>query len=128
MVSPPPEHRVLRDLLGVREDLRRARIAAMCRVDVLLHRGHVHRGGAMSKDGSTIVFLTAAPLSNRAINGQPDVYEWHNGHVGMISTGTSPVEDLLRPAIRELVAERSFAPSHRSHMIRTGSQQKFRAL
>jgi hypothetical protein len=48
---------------------------------------------AVSEDGSTIVFTTAEPLSLQAINGQPDVYAWHEGHVGLISDGHSPTPD-----------------------------------
>jgi hypothetical protein len=48
---------------------------------------------AVSDDGSTVVFTTSQPLSPRAINGQPDIYEWHDGQVGMISTGHSPTFD-----------------------------------
>ncbi|HEV3318897.1 MAG TPA: hypothetical protein VG053_04065 [Solirubrobacteraceae bacterium] len=44
---------------------------------------------AISADGSRVVFLTSAPLSTRAVNGQPDVYVWSEGRVGLISSGTS---------------------------------------
>jgi hypothetical protein len=48
---------------------------------------------AVSDDGSTVVFTTAGALSPRAINGQPDIYEWHEGQVSMISTGDSLTGD-----------------------------------
>jgi hypothetical protein len=48
---------------------------------------------AISEDGSTVVFTTSRPLSPRATNGRPDVYEWHDGQVGLISTGASPQAD-----------------------------------
>lgn len=50
---------------------------------------------ALSDDGSTIVFSTAAPLSPRASNGNVNVYVWHEGRVGMISTGLSKTSDEL---------------------------------
>ena len=48
---------------------------------------------AISDDGSTIVFSTAEPLSVRAVNGNTNVYVWHEGRVGMISTGHSQTSD-----------------------------------
>jgi Tol biopolymer transport system component len=48
---------------------------------------------AISDDGSTIVFSTAAPFSSRAVNGNVNVYVWHEGRVGMISTGLSKMSD-----------------------------------
>jgi hypothetical protein len=48
---------------------------------------------AVDEDGSTIVFSTEELLSVRAINGQPDIYEWHEGHVGLISDGHSATPD-----------------------------------
>jgi Tol biopolymer transport system component len=48
---------------------------------------------AISDDGATIVFSTAAPLSPRAVNGKVNVYVWHEGRVGMISTGLSQSAD-----------------------------------
>jgi hypothetical protein len=48
---------------------------------------------AVSDDGSTIVFSTAEPLSPRALNGKVNVYVWHEGRVGMISTGLSQTSD-----------------------------------
>jgi hypothetical protein len=54
---------------------------------------------AVSDDGSTVVFSTARALSPRAVNDQQagqgplDVYEYHDGQVGLISTGHSPTSD-----------------------------------
>jgi hypothetical protein len=54
---------------------------------------------AISEDGSRVVFSSSAPLSEQAINGHADVYEWHKepgrseGRVSLISTGTSVVDD-----------------------------------
>jgi hypothetical protein len=50
---------------------------------------------AASEDGSRIVFTTADPLSPRASNGQPDIYEWDDGSVSLISTGSSVEGDEL---------------------------------
>ncbi len=44
----------------------------------------------ISEDGSRIVFATAEPLSPQAANGLSNVYEWHEGHVSLISSGVSP--------------------------------------
>jgi hypothetical protein len=49
---------------------------------------------AISDDGSTIVFSTSEPLSPRVVSsGTTDVYAWHEGRVGMISTGRSLTSD-----------------------------------
>jgi hypothetical protein len=45
---------------------------------------------AVSDDGSTIVFTTSEPLSASAVNNRPDIYVWHDGQVGLISSGLSP--------------------------------------
>ncbi len=42
---------------------------------------------AMSADGDTVVFLTTEALSPADTNGTSDVYEWHDGHVALISSG-----------------------------------------
>jgi hypothetical protein len=49
---------------------------------------------ALSEDGSQIVFLSAEPLSAKASNGLPNVYEWDEGAVSMVSNGSSPTFDL----------------------------------
>jgi Tol biopolymer transport system component len=41
----------------------------------------------VTADGSTVVFQTDEALSPRDVDGGPDVYSWHNGHVALISDG-----------------------------------------
>jgi hypothetical protein len=48
---------------------------------------------ASDEDGSRIVFTTAEPLSPKASNGQADIYEWDEGRVSLISTGSSTEAD-----------------------------------
>jgi hypothetical protein len=43
----------------------------------------------MSSDGSRVFFGSPDPLLAADVNGKPDVYEWENGHVYLISSGTS---------------------------------------
>jgi hypothetical protein len=43
---------------------------------------------ALSADGSRVFFDTPDPLVPRDANGQRDVYEWENGKVFLISSGT----------------------------------------
>jgi len=52
---------------------------------------------AVSEDGSRIVFLTAEPLSPDAVNGLENAYEWHEGKVSLVSTGSDeqPVNDVV---------------------------------
>jgi hypothetical protein len=52
---------------------------------------------AVSEDGSRIVFTTSGPLSEDASNGLENAYEWHEGKVSLISTGSSiePVDDVV---------------------------------
>jgi hypothetical protein len=50
---------------------------------------------AISEDGSTIFFTSVDNLVPAATNHQPDVYEWHNGTISLISSGTSPYPDYL---------------------------------
>ena len=44
----------------------------------------------MSADGSYVVFQSSAPLLPQDTNGKTDVYQWHDGTVSLISSGTSP--------------------------------------
>jgi hypothetical protein len=63
------------------------------------------RSRAISEDGSKILFTTAEPLSPRAVNGQIDIYEWHEGQVSLISSGTSPEADgypVITPSGRDI--------------------------
>lgn len=60
---------------------------------------------AVSEDGSRIVFSTADPLSPAAINGLTDIYEWHDGAVSLISSGTSVEPDeeaVITPSGRDV--------------------------
>ena len=66
---------------------------------------------AVSEDGSRIVFTTSEPLSPSAINGLPDVYEWHEqpgggeGSVSLISSGSSETPDrgaVISPSGRDV--------------------------
>jgi hypothetical protein len=61
------------------------------------------RTRAVSEDGSRIVFTSAEPLSENAINHSDNAYEWHKepgwseGRVSLVSTGsaTEAVEDVV---------------------------------
>jgi hypothetical protein len=44
----------------------------------------------MSVDGSRIFFDTPDSLVPQAVNGKRDVYEWENGRIYLISSGSSP--------------------------------------
>lgn len=46
----------------------------------------------MSADGSYVFFQTSAALLPQDKNGKLDVYEWHDGTVSLISSGTSPAD------------------------------------
>lgn len=47
-----------------------------------------YRGAsAMSRDGSTYVFQTVQALLPEDVNGTDDVYEWHNGSIGLVTDG-----------------------------------------
>jgi Tol biopolymer transport system component len=48
---------------------------------------------AISEDGARIVFTTARRLSGAVSNGRENVYEWHEGEVSLISTGSAPADD-----------------------------------
>jgi hypothetical protein len=52
---------------------------------------------AVSEDGSRIVFRSAEPLSPAASNGRLNAYEWHEGSVSLVSTGSDeePVEEVV---------------------------------
>ncbi len=43
---------------------------------------------AISEDGTRIVFTTSEPLSPAATNGLENAYEWHEGIVSLVSTGS----------------------------------------
>ncbi len=66
---------------------------------------HVVVTRAVSEDGSRIVFSTAEPLSVSATNGLVDVYEWHEGIVSLISSGSSLTADedpVITPSGRDV--------------------------
>ena len=44
----------------------------------------------MSEDGTRVFFQSPDPLVGADVNGVPDVYEWENGHVYLISGGNAP--------------------------------------
>jgi hypothetical protein len=48
--------------------------------------------GAMSADGSSVVFITAESLAPDDTNGTVDTYLWHDGRVSLISSG-KPSDD-----------------------------------
>lgn len=59
---------------------------------------------AISEDGSRVAFTTSEPLSEDAVNGLANAYEWHKeageageGQVSLISSGNSiePVQDVV---------------------------------
>lgn len=41
----------------------------------------------MSADGSRIVFVTSESLLPEDVNTTPDIYEWYNGDLGLVSSG-----------------------------------------
>jgi Tol biopolymer transport system component len=51
-----------------------------------------HEGArrAISENGEYIIFTTAEKLQANDVNGAPDIYEWHNGTVSLISDGQNP--------------------------------------
>lgn len=70
---------------------------------------------AVSEDGDTVIFISADSLSRNAINGVPDLYEWHDGQVSLISGGESrePIsEAVVTPTGRDIffVTDESLVP------------------
>ncbi len=60
---------------------------------------------AADGEGSRIVFTASDPLSPSASNGQPDIYEWHDGSVSLLSTGSSAEPDespVITPSGRDV--------------------------
>lgn len=63
--------------------------------------GPVQQFGGLSNDGQTVFFASTERLLPAAANvhggGNPvfDVYEWHDGVLSLISSGTSPASDFL---------------------------------
>ena len=52
------------------------------------HNGRGNVGRVMSEDGSRVFFETPEALVERDVNGVTDVYEWHDGEIGIVSDGT----------------------------------------
>lgn len=49
-----------------------------------------HSGNsAVTADGNTFVFETEQALLRRDVNSGPDIYEWHNGSLGLVTDGTT---------------------------------------
>ncbi len=53
-----------------------------------VYNQHEMGSRAVSEDGSRIVFTTSEPLSPEATNGLENAYEWHEGMVSLVSTGS----------------------------------------
>jgi Tol biopolymer transport system component len=51
----------------------------------------------LSNNGNRFVFRTVDSLVSRDVNGESDLYEWHDGHVGLITDGVSPGGTVSRP-------------------------------
>jgi hypothetical protein len=64
-------------------------------------------GFNMSADGTTVAFVTAAPLLSRDINRSADIYEWRNGVVHLLTDGASKFPESLfgAPAVRSVSAD-----------------------
>jgi hypothetical protein len=58
-----------------------------------VYEQHEMRTRAVSKDGSRILFETSDRLSAAATNHLVNVYEWHEGNVSLISSGSSLTND-----------------------------------
>ena len=52
------------------------------------HRYKALEGRVLSDDGSRIFFETPEALVERDVNGVVDVYEWHDGRVDLVTSGT----------------------------------------
>ena len=52
------------------------------------HRFRVLEGRVMSDDGSRVFFETPEALVDHDVNGEVDVYEWHDDQVRLVSSGT----------------------------------------
>lgn len=57
---------------------------------------------AMSDDGSVLAFLSFSPLVPQDVNGDWDIYEWHNGEIGLITDGVSTYAPIPDTVIRLL--------------------------
>jgi sugar lactone lactonase YvrE len=52
------------------------------------HTARGGRGRVISDDGSRVFFETTEALVKRDVNAVTDVYEWHDGEVNIVSSGT----------------------------------------
>jgi len=64
--------------------------ASLSNDNSLENRGTVVDSRGVSSDGSRVFFDTPDPLVPQDLNGTRDVYEWENGKIYLISSGTSP--------------------------------------
>lgn len=72
---------------------------------------------AVSEDGSRILFTSTEPLSPAASNGLTNAYEWHEGSVSLVNSGSGmePVEDVvIAPAGNDVFCMRSQGWSNRT--------------
>jgi hypothetical protein len=53
----------------------------------------------LSNSGSRFVFRTVDSLVSRDVNGESDLYEWHDGSVGLITDGVSEGGTYNRPNV-----------------------------
>ncbi|HET6997126.1 MAG TPA: hypothetical protein VFI03_00925 [Solirubrobacterales bacterium] len=51
------------------------------------------KASLLSDDGATFVFSTEAAILPRDVNGGPDVYEWHNGTIRLVTDGEGEYGD-----------------------------------
>jgi DNA-binding beta-propeller fold protein YncE len=52
------------------------------------HKNKMLSGRVISDDGTRVFFETPEALVERDVNGVTDVYEWHDGEVNLVSSGT----------------------------------------
>lgn len=64
-------------------------------------------GLAVSEDGSRVFFSSEDALTPQALSGVNNVYEYHNGHVGLISDGHDMVSVSEKPAVELLGTDES---------------------
>jgi hypothetical protein len=55
----------------------------------------INSGRGISGDGTRVFFDSQDPLVARDTNGRRDVYEWENGSVFLVSSGTSSLDSFL---------------------------------
>lgn len=61
----------------------------------------------VSDDGGTIAFVTVEALVPRDVNQRPDIYAWHDGEVGLITSGRVDYPRFLGPEIVTVSADGS---------------------